>query len=84
VTVAKIIKLRSVQRDRVATCSCGAKIRWACTERGANMALEHYAEVTPAEGGGLQVSSDHVHFARCPHSRVHRRERTTHPSERID
>lgn len=83
------IFLRSVDWNQPTKCrSCGAHVYWATTQKnGRPILLNGNARrvVRPTVGGtGLVISSDHVHFATCPHSAEHRRNVRTAPSERID
>ena len=82
------IMLTSIEFDRPAKCrSCNARVFWAKTQKnGRPILLNSNARQVARQlaGIGWSISSDHVHFATCPHSAQHRRDRRTAPSERID
>jgi hypothetical protein len=87
-TKTKSILLRGVQFDRTAECSCGARIRWCVTAKGANISIEASAQPQQLQGGGWSITTDKVHFANCPHADRYRRTPAglprNMPSERID
>lgn len=84
---AHSIMLRSVEWSSTTCKSCGARIRWAVTQAGKKMPVDVRMggdAIKRLATGGYEVSSDHVHWATCPHAREHRRNSRTAPSERID
>lgn len=82
---ARTIFLRSFETEPGRRpCSCGKRIRWAVTQAGKPIAIEMRAKPQAVAGGGFALSTDDVHWAHCPHRKLHRREQTTAPSERID
>lgn len=84
---AHLILLQSIDATATTCRSCGARIRWGITQKGKKMPIDVLVgghTVTKLSTGGYQVSSDHVHWATCPHAREHRRNARTAPSERID
>lgn len=90
-TETRTILLQRIDATATSCRSCGARIRWAVTAAGKRIPLNDDAksQLSTArralpDGVFLEVANDHVHFVTCPNAKAHRRERTTHPSERID
>lgn len=82
------IMLASIDFDRPTKCrSCNERVFWARTQKNRKAILLNgnaRLVVRSLAGAGFAISSDHVHFATCPHAAAHRRDSRTAPSERID
>ena len=82
---ARTILLRSIEGGAAGQCrSCRKLIRWGTTQAGKKMPIDAGAPLKRVPGVGIEVSTDHVHWATCPNAKQHRREQRTAPSERID